>query len=320
MKKLIVYPNASKGGVAAVIRGRAVAEPRTQFHCVFFHDRGGREAYSDLPNVHVRIVQKDRSHNYISYSASLHSYSQVSVISSPETIEHAVFPDSTLVVYEFHSSNMEIVRRELDTVDFSKVDRIIAPSAYMGDQISDSIPSRLRLRADVVPNLVDSTSFYRGAAATRHLEPQAKPLFWIGRFDKAKGFTSYIRLLSLLPHEYVGVAVVSLENDAQRTAEFLGEAGAAGVSGRISLMLNLSQTKLGEMFREASELGGALISTSLMESFGYSVVEAIACNLPVHAFELPPFAEHTDPYGLLHQVPIGDVVALAESVRGISYD
>ena len=37
MRKLIFYPNLSKGGVSAVIRGRAQAEPDVQFDTVFLH-------------------------------------------------------------------------------------------------------------------------------------------------------------------------------------------------------------------------------------------------------------------------------------------
>ncbi|ATG50892.1 hypothetical protein CFK38_04635 [Brachybacterium vulturis] len=318
MKKLIVYPNASRGGVAAVIRGRAVAEPQTEFHCIFFNDRGGRDAYSDLPNVHVRVVQKVRSHNYISYSAREHNYVQVSVIASPETVEKTELPEMTPLVYEFHSSNMEIIAREIDALAFNKLDRIVAPTRFMAQKIASSLPARSKVQTDVQPNLVDSTSFYAGPARLHQLDPVRIPLIWIGRFDKGKGFTSFLRLLSLLPDSYVGVAVTSIENDPARAAEFLGEAGAAGVSARVSLLLNLPQFKLGEMYREAVSLGGALISTSLMESFGYAVAEALACELPIHAFELPVFAEHDDPAGRLHQVPIGDVIALADSVQGVA--
>lgn len=314
MKKLIVYPNASRGGVAAVIRGRAIAEPRTEFHCIFFNDRGGRDAYSDLKNVHVRIVQKERANSFIAYSAREHNYAQISIIASPGTVEKVDLPDGAPLVYEFHSSNMEIVQREVEALDFSMVQRVIAPTSFMADKISRILPARVRAPVEVVPNLVDSTSFYPGSPEANLLTAGKRPLIWVGRFDKGKGFTSYIRMLSMLPDTYVGVAVVSIESDPSRAAEFLGEAGAAGVSERISLMLNLPQFTLGEMYREAAVLGGALISTSLMESFGYAVAEAISCGLPVHAFELPVLLEHADPSGLLRQVPIGDVISLRDSV------
>ena len=314
MKKMIIYPNASKGGVAAVIRGRAVDEPKTEFHCVFFTDKGGRDAFKDLPNVHVRIVQKGRVPHYISYLARTHSYAQISILSAPDIVAGITIPEGPLVAYEFHSSNIGVIEREINTVDFSKIHQIVVPSKYLADRISEVIPTKFPLRPDVVPNLVDSTSFFRGSATQELLEPGSIPLFWVGRFDKGKGYTSFLRTLSLLPKEYRGIVIVSLESDPARAADFLGEAGAAGVFGRVDLLLNLPQAKIGEMFRQAVGYGGALISTSLMESFGYSVAEAVACGLNVRAFELPPFAEHDDPDSLLKQVPIGDVPALAASI------
>ena len=310
MKDLIVYPNCSKGGVSSVIRGRAVADPDTTIHAVFFNDRGGRDAFADLPNVHVRIVRKDRAKNFLSRLVKVHNYREISILSAPEILEDVADEAHSPISYEFHTSNMTVIENELSKLDPSTLTQIVAPTQVMADNIKRALPSTFRLNVNTRPNLIDTRAFYAAPPTTSHLPQDKKPLLWIGRFDAGKGYRYFLRLLGLLPDEYRGVVIVSLESAPARAAEFLGEAAATGVLDRIDLLANVPQARLGDMYREAAQLGGAMISTSLMESFGYSVAEALACELPVFAFDLPAFHEHNDPKNLMHLVDIGDILEL----------
>lgn len=314
MKQLIVYPNFSKGGVTSVIRGRAAANPDTLFHVVFFNDRGGRDAFTDMPNVSARIVRKDRAPAHITYLAATHGYQRISILSSPEVASKAEYPKDAQVVYEFHTSNMKIIERELKQLDLSKVSSIAAPSTYMSDQIRGILPPGSANPVEVVPNLVDRSIFFAGPPVTSYLADGSHPLLWVGRFDREKGYRYFLRALGMLPSDYRGIVVVSIESDPARAAEFLGEAAACGVLDRVDILANVPQRRMGEIFREAASKGGAMISTSLLESFGYSVLEALYCGLPTFAFELPPFHEHPDPNNLLRMVDVGDASAIAEAI------
>lgn len=314
MKHLIYYPNCSKGGVATVIRGRAADAPESQFHCVFVNDRGGRDAFVDLPNVQVRIVARDRLDAYLAYLDGQFDYHSISLLSDPRALNSSRFVDVAKVSYELHSSNMPIVRKELHEIDPGKCGRLIVPSAYMAQRIQGDAELPDGLVVEVRPNLVDQRLFHGGEASTSFFAEGVIPLVWVGRFDKDKGVKHFVRALGLLPPEYHGYVIVSLESDPARAADFLGEVYASGVSSRVHLLMNVSQVRLSSMMREARDLGGAFVSTSLMESFGYSVVEALRCGLRVVAFELPPFAEHPDPLNLLRQVDVGDVGALAQAL------
>lgn len=319
MRKLIVYPNCSKGGVSSVILGRAADEPGTRFDVIFFNDRGGLSTFSDLSNVHVRIIREDRAVAYLKYLVGRIEYDAVHILSAPKVANALVENPDVVVVYEFHSSNMTVVETEISTLDIDKMSQIAVPSETMKLQIGERLPRRSLSRLVVIPNLVDSRLFsVEGSADFFDLDPNLrsssfKPVVWVGRFDKDKGYQYAVRALAQLDDDYLGIFVVSLEHDPMRIARFLSECDAMGVRDRIQLYMNLSQVEMANLFRSARDRGGVYASTSLMESFGYAIAESLACGLPCVSFELPVLDLHRD-RGQLSSVAVGDVEALAKRI------
>lgn len=320
MKELIVYPNCSKGGVTTVIRGRAAADPELALDAMFFEDRGGSNAFDDLPNVRASIIRKDRAKSALQYMAKTQHYDAVSVLSAPAFVE-ALAGLVPLLRYEFHSSDLSVIKSEIAQINFAQVDEILAPTQHMVGQITNLLPHIHRSKLRVEPNLVDGRTFTVEGDAnfynqdSRNEAPGGVPLVWVGRFDNGKGFRYFIRLLASLPKEYFGVVVVSLEKDPARASAFLNECAAMGVSDRVQLFLNLSQEDLATLYRTARNRNGWAISTSLLESFGYSVAEATACGLRVAAFHLPVWQEHPR-QSLITSVPTGSVQHLTGTVLG----
>lgn len=318
MKELIVYPNCSKGGVTTVIRGRAAADPELALDAMFFEDRGGSNAFDDLPNVRASIIRKDRAKSALQYMAKTQHYDAVSVLSAPAFVE-ALAGLVPLLRYEFHSSDLSVIKSEIAQINFAQVDEILAPTEYMANQISNLLPHIHRGKMRVEPNLVDERTFSIDGDADFYFPgsqsevPGGIPLVWVGRFDNGKGYRYFIRLLASLPKEYFGVVVVSLEKDPARASAFLNECAVMGVSDRVQLFLNLAQGDLSALYRYARDRNGYAISTSLLESFGYSVAEATACGLRVAAFQLPVWREHPR-QSLITTVPTGSVQDLASAV------
>lgn len=319
MRKLIIYPNCSKGGVSSVIRGRAADEPNTQFDVVFFNDRGGLRTFSDISNVDVRIIREDRSIAYLTYLVSRMDYDSVHVLSTPKIANALVENPDVVAVYEFHSSNMTVVEQELKELDIDKMSQIAVPSEMMKLKIGERLPRRTLSRLVVVPNLVDHHVFSQNGPSDffdrdpKFTEESLRPIVWVGRFDKDKGYQYAVRALAQLPEDFIGIFVVSLEHDPVRTSRFLSECDAMGVRDRVQLYMNLSQPEIANLYRSARDRGGVYVSTSLMESFGYAIAESIECGLPCVAFELPVLGLHRD-RGKLQSVPIGDVEALAKMI------
>ncbi|OFP24496.1 hypothetical protein HMPREF2996_00310 [Corynebacterium sp. HMSC066C02] len=319
MRKLIIYPNCSKGGVSSVIRGRAADEPNTHFDVVFFNDRGGLRTFSDIANVNVRIIREDRAIAYLTYIVSRMEYDSVHVLSTPKIANALVKDSDVAVVYEFHSSNMTVVGEELKELDVDKMSQIAVPSEVMRLKIGERLPRRILARLIVTPNLVDHRVFSsEGPSDFFDRDPKLadstlRPIVWVGRFDKDKGYQYAVRALAQLPENYFGIFVVSLEHDPIRTSRFLSECDAMGVRDRIQFYMNLSQPEISTLYRSARDRGGVYVSTSLMESFGYAIAESMECGLPCVAFQLPVLDMHND-RGQLYSVPVGDIQAMSQLI------
>jgi len=198
MRKLIFYPNLSKGGVSAVIRGRAQAEPDVQFDAVFLHDRGGSDAFSDMANVHVRLIQESRSGPYLTHLAHQFDYESVSVLSHPATANVLSALDHVAVTYEFHSSSIPVIEKELGALELDRLAAVVVPSQIMAREIQPLLPRRLRFRLAVEPNLVDVETFagqgsaqFRAASGSRDGR-HTIPLLSTRRVDPG---TAHARLL-----------------------------------------------------------------------------------------------------------------------------
>jgi len=320
MRKLVTYPNCSKGGVSSVIRGRAASEPDTIFDVIFINDRGGSRAFDDLPNVNVRIIRKDRLSAFLKSLTKAIDYDAIHVLSQPVIANELSAEEDAAVSYEFHSSNMTIVESEISELQLNQLAEIAVPSKQMETWIRERVPKRFRPRVNVTPNLVDKVSFRPEGDTSyfdndRDFPVSAKPIVWVGRFDRDKGFQYAVRTLAQLPEEYFGVFVVSLEHDPARVAAFFNECDTMGVRDRVHLLMDISPLEMSNIYRSARERNGAFISTSLMESFGYAIAESMSCGLPCVAFNLPILDIHQGP---LTSVPIGDIAGMSEAIQAVT--
>lgn len=303
--------------MTSVIRARAIDRPEEAFDLVFFNDRGGMGAFSDLSNVNARIVRNDRSESYLKYIAGRQNYDEIRVVSSPSTANSLSINDDDSVIYEFHSSDLKVVESEIGQLNLDRLAEIIVPSEKMREWIAPRLKRRLRYRLRVEENLLDTSNFHsapEGDFLDRfNLDSNIRPVVWVGRFDSGKGINFLPRVLRQLPPNYLAFVVVSLENDPKRAGAFLYECDAMGVGDRIRLLMNLSTGELADLYRASAMRNGWFLSTSLMESFGYAPREALECGLRVATFDLPVFQDLGGERVVFS--PVGDVLQLARAIH-----
>lgn len=316
---LSIYPNCSKGGMATVYRTRALAHPEEKHDFLFMNDRGGRAAFDSLPNTEYRIIPKGRFTPALSFITRHFDYDKVRVTSLPEVASQLAEALPDKVTYEFHTSTKSIVEGELKRLDIDAVRNIQTPSRWLTNVVARRLSRAQASKCLTVPNLVDRTTFNDSVPpAVRDLEDGLIPLLWIGRFDKGKNFNDFLRVLSLLPDHYVPIVVVSYETEPDRIARALQEARFYGVVDCMQTHLNLSQEQLARLYTWARLRGGLFLSTSLAESYGYSVAEALACGLPTVAYRVGGIPE-IPTYGTSRElISVGDVPGMAAAVERLT--
>ena len=142
--------------------------------------------------------------------------------------------------------------------------------------------------------------------------PPAEPpyLLVVGEYSRRKGFPEAFAAIGALadagyPHS---LKVVGKIHDWGRE-ELSARRAAAARPDRIELLGFVPD--LAAVYRRAT----ALLMTSRYEGFGFPVVEAMACGLPVVSFANTALTEVVGDGGIL--VPDGDVAAMVKALRSL---
>lgn len=314
---LTTYVNCSLGGMTSVYRGRSLHHPDVQFDHIFEVDRGGISAFSSLKNSTVRIVDKSRLANYMNYVLATNDYRELRITSNPKLLDKIEVPENTSVIYEFHSPEPSILKRELEVLDLAKVDEVWAPSEWAVELVRSLLPARKHVTIRSVSNLVDEESFQKeNGKVSKFTKRSGRPVSWIGRLENTqKNYLDFLRILKLLPSEYYGLVMFSYENTPERLERFLGDAAMLGVLERVQIYSNVPQTEVAAVHRGVRDAGGVFCSTALSESFGYAVLEAGLCGCPVVSYDVGPLSAHE--VGGVHFTAVGDLRETAEEIRRV---
>lgn len=312
MNILSIYPNCSLGGMATVFKNRVLFGGKERNTFIFRNDAGGRHDFEKLPDVDVKIVRGDRLQNYVAYSIKTCCFDEIRITSLPKIVKPVFDAGAKKIIYEFHTSAEKVIESEVKECELSLVTEFWVPSLYLKNVVAQILPSSCRDKILVQPNIVNKNIFSENFPIEESRYFEGIPLLWVGRFDKGKNPKDFLRVLKILPPEYHAVFVVSLEGDSERTDDFISEAFAHGVVDRIKLFMNLSSEEMARLCQQIKYRNGAYCSTSLGESFGYSVAECLAAGLDVVAYNVGALSEFNDHKYQL--VDVGDIFGFADAI------
>src|ERR1700736_943367 len=163
----------------------------------------------------------------------------------------------------------------------NQCDRIIAPSQGTADLLrSYGITAPL----EILPGGVDLESFGPDApepAVIRDARPGPVVLS-VGRLGKEKNLDLLLDAFALVLRSYPGATLIMV-GDGPYREELERRAEAIGAAGRIIFVGALEQAQLGAYYRNAD----VFLFTSLTETQGLVLVEALAHGLPVVAVDCP---------------------------------
>lgn len=221
-------------------------------------------------------------------------------------------------------------------------DRIVGVSAYLTDTIRARFPEYAD-RCRTVPNGVDVQAF--GTDAARPAPDGGRRVLFVGRVSPEKGVHDLLAAFREVAAQDAGLQLdivgarrplsleflLSLSAEAAvadlarfydgRTAanydDYLqGVLAEAGLQQRVHFWGVVPYPRMVAAYQQAA----VLVNPSYSESFGMSLIEAMASGVPVVATRVGGMPEIVDGSGAGRLVERGNAPALAEAVRGVLAD
>ncbi|MBB5704644.1 glycosyltransferase involved in cell wall biosynthesis [Ochrobactrum daejeonense] len=298
--------------MTTVYYNRAKDNPDQIHDLLFLHDKGGASVFDDLSNVNVRICSPNRIEGFVKDITRRFSYKEIRITTAHEVIKWIDTRSDSLIVYEFHTPFRSQMEREIPKLDIHKVDIFAAPSQNSARMLSEVLPQECLPKISVRQNLLDKEYLEFKDDVDPFIWNNSIPILWIGRFDDQKNVNDFLRILSLLPDVYHGISVVSFNDDVTSFSDFMGDVYAYRLEKRLSVLLNLSKRQIRSLYHSVREAGGVFLSTSVDESFGYTVAEAAALRLPTITFDVGALSEHDSPQ--IKFIPVGDNVGAKQEI------
>ncbi len=137
------------------------------------------------------------------------------------------------------------------------------------------------LRQFIFMNMVD-TQIFRHREAELSLNPI---LGWVGRLEKNKNWVEFLNIASKLTQLIPSLQIRMLTDETlaapQERQDFKDRVNTLNLVSRLQTISNVPHSQMPYQYSMIADSGGFLLSTSLVEGFGYAVGEAIACGCPV---------------------------------------
>ncbi len=206
-------------------------------------------------------------------------------------VPHIVFQRNALLFSPEHTRLFPLrqiakfrLQRYLAVAAMKRAQQIVTPSHSMASLVQKDCPDLPHDRFFVLPHAIDSNA-YMGEldpVTAMLLRRSGAKLLYPSLAGPHKGFSLLLQIAGSFPKSFDATIYVtggdeggSLINDVKRGAK------KAGVEQRIVFLGRIRQDQMGALYR-ACDL---LLYVSPIESFGFSLLEAMAFQLPVIAID-----------------------------------
>ena len=199
------------------------------------------------------------------------------------------------------------IYRKIDRWMYGKYAKIICNSQVTKDCLEQWVPETPP-KTVLIHNGIDLEAFDSAEAYPREIlingyDPGIRLLLKVSSFSQAKDHATVIRALADLPDRYH----LLLVGEGPKEKEIRNLTASLGMNPRVHFLG--VRTDVSRIAKSVD----VLIQSSHWEGFGLSVVEGMACGLPVIVSRTPGLADIFQKAAL--SVPVGNAQALAEMVR-----
>lgn len=196
--------------------------------------------------------------------------------------------------------------------------KIIVPSLYTKVLLSRLIP-KLSNRIIVIPNGVDTSLFrplpeeLRMRIRTSYKIPEDRIcILYVGRMDRHKGQLEIIKLWFIVDGKIRKRLHIFLVGTGQLESKLLEMSRKYGIP--LTHLKYVPYSELVKIYNSAD----IYVSLSSVEGFGLSVLEAMACGLPVVAWNTGALSQLINSNGFLTRV--GDVQSVKNFIELLAWD
>jgi L-malate glycosyltransferase len=242
------------------------------------------------------------------------------------------YPLAALAVWRSRRAKLVVTRHvlfrltRLHALTLGRASRVIAVSRAVGRSLAARkiTPER---KITVIPNGIDFRRFDAGLQRGFDMEefrrrlkiaPGSLLVGTVGEIKRQKGHEDFLRAASAIARENESAHFIIAGADSTRTGE--RRASLERLTAELGLTKRVHFTG---WLSEIAPLMSALdvyVSASHTESFGLTIVEAMAAGLPVVATATEGAREIIEDAGSGLLVPVGDHQAMAASVLGLLND
>ncbi|MHB8571667.1 MAG: glycosyltransferase family 4 protein [Candidatus Dormibacteria bacterium] len=198
-------------------------------------------------------------------------------------------------------------RRRRNRATFRHASRVLV----VVPQVLDLLPEAVRPRAGWVPNGVDT-----GLFVPARPEPRPFTVLFCANLNPRKGLDHLLEAMSILAGRVPEARLLVVGGPEAATGTYRRRAAALDLEGRVEFTGPVDHDRLTPFFHRAD----AFCLPSLGEPFGMTLIEAMACGLPLVATRAGGVPEVVREGQEALLVPPGDPPALAEALTRLALD
>lgn len=277
----------SLGGVETVLRNRCEGLESIGMTAdfIFLEDRGGWSSFRNLPRSQTFVTSDLRE---IERILNRGKYDLVSVIDTPQV--HSLMRTiarSQRVLMEVHTPH-PLLREYIQTDIIEDAVAVVVPTATFGELV-DSEMKKPHPPIVAIPNPLNRLFLQDVDNNPRH---GRVPIAYVGRIEQIKDWKESVQIVrqTMRHRKDIELLMVGRLID-ERPKDVFRMFSKLGLSGNTRWLPFIEYDRMPAFYHYIAANNGVYLTSSKGESFGMTVIESMACKLPVVACDIPVFRE-----------------------------